>query len=76
MLKATTKVRAKNKFELMYYVRKREKSGWKRGKIEHIERRYKDYNYSRYGFQYAGDNTVHEWICYMEKTYAEMDVKQ
>ena len=64
---AITKVRAKDAFELMYFVRKREKDGWKRGKIEKVVHRYKHYTPTRFGHRYAGDDIDVEWVCQMTK---------
>ena len=75
-MKAQTKVRANNKFELVYLVRKKEKLGWKRGKMFQEHKRVKHFAHNKYGAQYVGDDVIQEWVCYMVKYYAEMDVKQ
>ena len=74
-MKAVTKVRAKNKFELVYLVRKKEVSGWIRGEMFQENKRVKHFSHGKYGAQYIGDDVIQEWVCYMVKYYAEMDVK-
>lgn len=75
-MKAQTKVRAKNKFELVYLVRKKEADGWIRGEMFQENKRVKHFSHGKYGAQYIGDDVIQEWVCYMVKYYAEMDVKQ
>lgn len=75
ILRAQTKVRANNKFELVYLVREKEKDGWVRGKMFKEDKRFKYFSRNKFGSKYAGDDVQEEWVCHMEKEFAEIGVK-
>lgn len=71
-MRPLTKVVGKDKFELMFRIRNKEKEGWRRGKIRHEIKQFKHFNKKGYRGQwleFSGDTQSVKWICYMYKEW-------